>query len=337
MSIHEYDPWTDVLRKHAQRRRRTVVRRVLRGVLALACVAALAAGVVFGLPALRRAGNGQPAALATALPTGQASGEPSGQPSATPDPGVRQASADPYAGTAAARFATGADGIVLPAAAATGRFTAAEVDTALRKSKEYMTVAYLDPRVYAGDEDVVFALLGDRERKAVQKWMAADPADHSRGLAFFAHFAPGVTLMVPDVRVDGTVTFAIGSDSQELEIHANQVYVYPLRRGSEAALVIVHRDMIFRFYKTGSVRAGEEGPYLGGGRGSLYWDEDCDAMNNGLLAPSHRVSSNRPAPGTPDYSERFDPSQPIAGADDCGLGHGSQSATPAPQGPVRSA
>ncbi|WP_322777745.1 hypothetical protein [Frankia sp. Cas4] len=332
MSIHEYDPWTDVLRKHARRRRRTVVRRVLRGVLALACVAALGAGVVFGLPALRRAGNGQPTALATALPTGQ----PSGQPSATRDPGVRQASADPYSGTAAARFATGADGIVLPAAAATGRFTAAEVDTALRKTKEYMTVAYLDPRVYAGDEDALFALLNDRERKGIQQWLAADPSDHSRGLTFFARFAPGVTLMVPDVRVDGTVTVALGRDSHELEIHTNHVYVYPLRRGSEEALVTVHRDMIFRFYATGSVRAGEEGPYIGPLH-FLFWDEACDAMNDGLLAPGHKYSFKHPEPGAPDYSERFDPSLPLVGVDDCGLGHGSQSATPAPQGPVRPA
>ncbi len=225
---------------------------------------------------------------------------------------------------------------MLPAAAATGRFTAAEVDTALRKTKEYMTVAYLDPRVYAGDQDVVFALLSDRERKAVQQWLAADPSDHSRGLAFFARFAPGVTLIVPDVRVDGTVTFATGSDSRELEIHANHVYVYPMRRGSEEGLVIVHRDMIFHFHKTGSVRAGEEGLYAGRFH-FLYWDEDCDAMNNGLLAPGHQVSSNDPAPGAPDYSERFDPSLPLVGSDTCGAGRRSQSATSAPQGPVRSA
>ncbi|WP_165485686.1 hypothetical protein [Protofrankia symbiont of Coriaria ruscifolia] len=241
---------------------------------------------------------------------------PTAPTSAGPSSQARPASGDPFVDTQVASFASGADGLVLPAAADTGSFTAAEVEAALQQMKKFMATAYLDPRVFGGDLGPVYAVVNDGMRRSFQE-MAGDPSRQKELLSFAARFAPGVTLVLPDVHVKGTITYALGEQPGTLKIATNHVYVYPLCRHSFQALFTVHRDLEFTFHRAGTVRTAEEGIYYSGGKGILYWDFDCEAMKKGLLAPGEPPGFTAPEPGEPEYSERFDPTTPIAGRDIC--------------------
>ncbi|WP_250284430.1 hypothetical protein [Frankia sp. CiP1_Cm_nod2] len=269
-----------------------MVRRILLAVTVV-LVAAFCVGVLFGLPLLHRIRDDRNAASPTA--------------------------ADPFAGTPAASFAAGADGLVLPAAADTGSFTAAEVETALQQAKKLLVAAYLDPRVFGGDLGPVYATMNNGLRQSIQE-TAADPSKNDEILFPAARFAPGVTLAAPDARAKGSITYAPGEKPGTLVVTANHVYVYPLRRDSFRALLTVHRDLDITFYRPGTAPAGRDGISGIGGRGALYWDFDCEAMKKGLLAPGRPLGYADTEPGQPAYHERFDPATAIVGKDICGPG-----------------
>jgi hypothetical protein len=267
-----------------RQRLRRVAARLVGCVLATALVGA---GLAVGLARHRAAGGGHPHASAS-------------DAAATPE--------DPFRGTAADYFASGAAGIVVPAPHLTGTFPAAEVGAALSKTKAFLVLQNFDPRVQRGDlaplYDAVAPAEGD---ELAARYATASGAPHL--LAFATRFAAAVKTPTAATRVRGTmVTVASGP---RLDIRTNYVVVYPLVTAGASRLVVAHREETFEFFRPGTVRGGDEGPYLLDSELTLY-SSDCSAQSGGYLTPDPTgpPGPDAPDPRDPSLENRYDPLTP---------------------------
>ena len=150
--------------------------------------------------------------------------------------------ADPFAGSPAEHYASGAAGIVLPPARAVGGYPAVQVAAAYAKTKSLLVAAYLDPRTLSGGYPASF----------VRLLVPAQRSDFVRGLSkigtyksgvalstrgWLTSFAPGSTVLVGSVvKVHGHLTAMRARDSGRtvLRVHADYLFVYPVQHLTEA-------------------------------------------------------------------------------------------------------
>lgn len=221
------------------------------------------------------------------------------------------ASAGPYAGTPAAAFAEGADGITLPAAAGrVGYFDAGEVARALERVRAALIAARLDPRMVVQRDPTAFIALLEPSHRA---WVRQAFADSTFG-AFASQVAPGYQLSTAPPRVKGRVTYKAFGEQTTLEITTNFVWVYAFDRpGVPAAsnIVIVHDEVAWRIHSNQTT----EGLLMFPNDGYLS-NMDCALAARSLLAPAVPTAV-APDPATEDPAAVYDPDRSLSIVDGC--------------------
>jgi hypothetical protein len=161
--------------------------------------------------------------------------------------------ASPFAGSPAAHYRVGAEGIVNPPGVhQEGGFAESEVMRALDIVREYLTDSALNPRAVAdGDVSAVRNLLnpGQVDQFDASLTKPATDGEHE-ATGWLVRFDPAARVSVAPggIRVQGTLTPAETSDDQ-LEIASDHTFVYALRGPGDSALSLftVRRALRFRF------------------------------------------------------------------------------------------
>src|SRR5215469_4274589 len=199
-------------------------RRRARVLLTLSVVLAMLAGVGYGLS---RFGLLPPSRNQGPVSNGLA-----------PGLGPAFTAADPFAGTPAEHFPSGASGIVPPAARPVGNISAAQVSAAYATTKKLLVAANLNPQTLSGGVPDSFArLLAPQLRSYFISGLGKLGIDnHGYGRStrgWVASFAPGTTELVGGIiKVSGAMapTTAVDSGHHVLRIEFNYLFVYPVQR-----------------------------------------------------------------------------------------------------------
>ncbi|WP_262412854.1 SCO2583 family membrane protein [Actinacidiphila acidipaludis] len=164
--------------------------------------------------------------------------------------------ADPFAGSPAAAYRVGTDGIQFQGAERVGGFAESEVMQAFATIKDYIGESSLDPKaVTGGDVGAVRNLLDPGQLDQFEASVTRPSGDGSHeATGWLVRFDPAEHLQLVGgengVRVDGYVTTGQVKDSA-LEITADHTFVYALRGPGKPAtpvsLFTVRRRMLFRF------------------------------------------------------------------------------------------
>ncbi|GIE94140.1 hypothetical protein [Paractinoplanes rishiriensis] len=262
----ENDPFAGLAEWAAKTERKVHRRRLLRRLPAFLGVAVVLGLLAFATPAVWRA-------LTTDYE----------QPHSTV---TLPATTDPFAGTPAAAYPKGAAGITMPAATAVAGFTVSHVDAALRKVRQALIAARLDPRMLTGhDPSGLITLLAANQREKVRR----EFRDRTF-LSFATWIDPAVRLDPHEQpRVSGRVTYrSVTVDGlRTLRVITNFVWVYAFDRADRAdrPLAAAHEEIHWEFPSTANLQAGDHGMWLGDVQGYTAW-VDCAAADRGLLAPT---------------------------------------------------
>ncbi|MGW0119756.1 hypothetical protein [Streptomyces sp. NPDC003327] len=175
-------------------------------------------------------------------------------PGAEPD--LRPTLAEPFRGSPAARWADGAAGITVPEARATGWMNAAEVERALRQSRDFLVATGLDTGVLRGERPTRAIALLNPHQKDVQEYVRTSlsttaPTPDTDPLLLFSRFRPdGATLVGDTVKTRGRLTYREGKRGA-VEVTADVTFVYPVTPaagdgGADAEVVrtIVRREIV---------------------------------------------------------------------------------------------
>ncbi|WP_217170268.1 hypothetical protein [Streptomyces sp. AC512_CC834] len=216
------------------------------GVVVLAAVAVIALRpslVTDRLPG----GEAEAAASPTPLPaeTARPSGAP-GQVDRSGGPTVEH----PFRGSPALRWADGADAIELPQAKAVAGMSKADAELALRRTKEFLVAANLDPDVIAGGRpEEALGLLDPEAQKDLlpdQRRGLREPSREYDPVGLFSRFDPDEVRLAGDVvKVRGRMSLA-GGKPGEIKVHADYTFVYPLVKsdgGDHVERTIVRREI----------------------------------------------------------------------------------------------
>ncbi|MFH8410953.1 hypothetical protein ACH4FX_40200 [Streptomyces sp. NPDC018019] len=149
------------------------------------------------------------------------------------EPGLRPTLAEPFRGSPAARWDDGAAGITVPPAQATGWMDAAQVERALRQSRDFLVATGLDPRVLRGERPTKAIALLNPHQKDVQDYLrtaltSTAPAPGADPLLLFSRFRPEQARLVGDVvKTRGRLTYREGKRGA-VEVTADVTFVYPV-------------------------------------------------------------------------------------------------------------
>ncbi|MFJ3809458.1 hypothetical protein ACIPWE_24285 [Streptomyces sp. NPDC090073] len=156
-------------------------------------------------------------------------------PGAEPD--LRPTLTEPFRGSPAAHWADGAAGITVPPAKATGWMDAAQVERALRRSRDFLAAAGLDSRVLRGERPTKAIALLNPHQKDIQAYLRAAlsssaPTAKTDPLLLFSRFRPERTRLVGDVvKTRGRLTYREGKRGA-LVVTADVTFVYPVTPAS---------------------------------------------------------------------------------------------------------
>lgn len=171
------------------------------------------------------------------------------------EPDLRPTLAEPFRGSPAARWADGAAGITVPPAEATGWMDTAQVERALRRSRDFLVAAGLDPRVLRGERPTKAIALLNPHQKDVQEYLrtalsSKAPSGRTDPLLLFSRFRPEQSRPVGDVvRTRGRLTYREGRKGA-VEVTADVTFVYPVTpagdggRDDEVVRTIVRRQVV---------------------------------------------------------------------------------------------
>ncbi|MEU7702932.1 hypothetical protein ACF064_20670 [Streptomyces sp. NPDC015492] len=182
-------------------------------------------------------------------PLAQESERPTGAPPVEP---ARRATLDePFRGSPAARWADGAAGISVPPARATGWMSTAQVEKALRRTRDFLVASSLDPAVLRGERPARAIALVNPHQKDFKDYQAAaftDPTEENDPLLLFSRFQPSHARPVGDVvKTRGRITFREG-ERGALLVTTDVTYVYPVvsaAPGSDEVLrTIARREVV---------------------------------------------------------------------------------------------
>ncbi|MCL7366203.1 hypothetical protein [Streptomyces ardesiacus] len=309
-------PQSTPARGSRDRRRRA---GAVAGVLVLAAVAVVALRPSLVLDRLPGDdASAQPTLAAeTARPTG-APANAAGSPQATRE--------HPFAGSPAERWAEGADAIVVPEAKALSGLGKDDVAFALRRAKELLVAANLDPAVLRGERpDEALDVLDPKQPELLPKLrrsLSAPDADHDP-LRLFTRFDPEETRLAGDVvKVRGRMTLAAGEPGV-VKVDADYTFVYPLVRVNDedgpVARTIIRREITLTLNDPARWNV-TEGKLLMEKYFSEYGNTDCD-VHDGYLHPGFPDDAG---PGgarpTGPSTDPYDRSRPVTGSEpgDCG-------------------
>ncbi|GAA4218454.1 hypothetical protein [Actinocatenispora rupis] len=219
---------------------------------------------------------------------------------------------DPFAGTPAASYAKGADGIVVPTAHATAGLTAAQVAADLTTVRTALVRGHLEHRMLVDHNATgLLALVAPDARAQVRRGVTAGYLG--------VRLAPGSTLATAPPRVRGSMTVRAGTDDRGrrlLVVTSNYVWVYAFAKAPHP--VVRHDHIEWRFYPPGSdVADGSLG--LWPGRSTYYtYGMDCAAADRNLLKPPPQVDpSADPVADDEDPDALYDPKHDMSISDTC--------------------
>jgi len=181
---------------------------------------------------------------------------------------------DPFAGTPAAAFPTGAAGITLPKPLAVPGFGPQQVDAGLQQVRRALIAGRLDDMMLTGHDPVrLIALLAPGQRPTATAWFK-----NAEFTGIATWIDPAVKLDPREQpRVSGRITYAsvrVGGNLA-LRVTTNFIWVYAFE-GPDHPLAAVHDEVSWEF------PAG--GMWVGATRFYPAW-MDCAAAERGLLAP----------------------------------------------------
>ncbi|GHC67109.1 hypothetical protein [Streptomyces cinnamoneus] len=162
---------------------------------------------------------------------------------------------EPFRGSPAASWANGAAGITVPKAGAVGWMSAAEVERALARSRDFLVASGLDREVLRGESPEKAIALINPHQKDVQdllKTAFRAPSEKNDPLLLFSRFQPSRTRLVGDVvKTRGQLTYREG-ESGALQVTADVTFVYPVTRadaggGDEIVRTIVRRELVLNW------------------------------------------------------------------------------------------
>jgi len=204
----------------------------------------------------------------------------------------------PYAATPAADWPTE---VPVPAAAATGPFTAAQVTAAYQAVRHTITEARLDPQVTVHHESGPYLAS-----------LASGVVLHDPG-AWVTKIADGYQLLPAAPRVSGEMTSS-ADDQGRLVVHANYVYAYAFQPPSHVApatpwdiVSVIHENTDYLIVD------GKPWPHT---EKSYYFSMNCELMDKGLLGPQfsgHPTKSRMDAEPPQAY---YNPAHPVDGPTD---------------------
>lgn len=203
---------------------------------------------------------------------------------------------DPFDGTPAKHYPTGADGIVLPPATPLGTWKATDVQYVLDRTRQTLVAGRLDPAALVQRDPTKYltALAVSARRPTQTEIGKGAPA-----LGYVTRLAPGYSLAAP-VRTKGTLSVGVGPQKQ-LVVTADVVWVYPLRaptggqpRGAGARLVVVRTVESYQWFPSKGYAKVDRGLRPGAGDQALY-NVDCALAGQGLLALPRTRGAGRAA------------------------------------------
>jgi hypothetical protein len=225
--------------------------------------------------------------------------------------------AEPFRGSPAADWAEGADAIELPAARAVSGVTEDEVALALRRTKEFLVAANLDPAVLRGARPGKAIDLLDPKSpgllaKVKRSLSAPDRTDDP--LLLFTRFDPDEARVLGNVvKVRGETTVRAGEPGVA-EVHADYTFVYALVRaggGEEVARTVVRRSLTIAVSDPDrwDVTAGLLLPksYF-----SDFGNTACEVYD-GYLHPSFAAGPATGEPATGPTVDPYDRDRPLTG------------------------
>nr|WP_250287922.1 hypothetical protein [Streptomyces atroolivaceus] len=210
---------------------------------------------------------------------------------------------EPFRGSPALHWADGAAGIELPEAEATGGMSKAEVEHALRATRQLLISANLDPATLRGESpDEALELLdplqkGERERL---ERSLAEPSEEQDPLMLFSRFDAEEAQLAGDVvKTRGRMTFEAGA-AGSVEVHTDYTFVYPLVRpgGDEVARTIVRRRLTTALHDPERF-AATRGKLSVVSSQQNVGNTDCETYD-GFLHPAFPSDSAEPVPAGPD-------------------------------------
>ncbi|MFJ4004719.1 hypothetical protein ACIPWL_14905 [Streptomyces sp. NPDC090023] len=189
------------------------------------------------------------ALLFVALAPGRVVDLVTGSGSSRPD-AQRPTAADPFRGSPAATWASGAAGITMPEEAkAVGWMSAAEVQRALTRSRDFLVASSLDRGVLRGERPEKAIALTNPHQKDVQhllKTAFRTPGEKSDPLLLFSRFQPSRAHLVGDVvKTRGALTYEEGEHGA-LKVTADVTFVYPVARSGDDDILrtIIRRELV---------------------------------------------------------------------------------------------
>ncbi|WP_432011161.1 hypothetical protein [Streptomyces cucumeris] len=166
--------------------------------------------------------------------------------------GQRPTMDEPFRGSPAARWASGAAGITVPKAKAVGWMSTAKVEQALTRSRDFLVTSSLDRGVLRGERpEKAIALINPHQKDVQQLLKTAfrTPSEESDPLLLFSRFRPSHTHLVGDiVKTQGRITYREGKRGA-LQVTADVTFVYPVTRADagdddEIVRTIVRRELV---------------------------------------------------------------------------------------------
>ncbi|MFI0741508.1 hypothetical protein ACH4PU_26035 [Streptomyces sp. NPDC021100] len=262
-----------------------------------------------------------PSAAETGRPDQAPPAEPAGRPTVD----------EPFRGSPAARWADGAAGITVPKARAVGWMSAAEVERALARSRDFLVASGLDRGVLRGERPEKAIALINPHQKDVQDLLGTAfraPGEKNDPLLLFSRFQPSRTRLVGDVvKTRGRLTYREG-ERGALQVTADVTFVYPVTRADaggdgggrdgEIVRTIVRRELVLSWDDPAKV-VTEPGTF------SIV-SYKYDMTNGGCGAPTGYFTppfgTDRRADGAGPEVDPYDRSAPIRrgepSRDECG-------------------
>ncbi|HEX4225856.1 MAG TPA: hypothetical protein VHZ97_26060, partial [Pseudonocardiaceae bacterium] len=229
--------------------------------------------------------------------------------------------AKPYANTPAAAWADGADGIVLPAPAAVGAFSARQVGTAETQVKQILVAEHLDNRMLVQhDAGNLLPLLAPNMQTHLRGKLS-NPANHDDS-GVVSQLMPGFQLLPVPIKVDGSMSAQV-SDKGELVVHTNYVFAFPFVpsdpssiQASWQVVAVQHVQEEFDVVSGANYVPADHGIWLGATQ-SYDSSIDCAASNQGYLAPAYANPPDFGGAGADDPNADYDPSHAMTIPDTC--------------------
>ncbi|MGW1975580.1 hypothetical protein [Streptomyces sp. NPDC001889] len=296
-----------------------------RGWYAAGLVAAVALLVVALIPGRVTGWFGGDTGTGTGVPMAAESVRPT-EPPPVDDP-LRPTLEEPFRGSPAERWASGTAGITVPAARATGWMSRAQVEKALRQSRDFLAASNLDSGVLRGDRPAEAIALINPHQKNMRSFLSTAfraPDAENDPVSLFSRFDRTRTRLVGDeIRTRGRMTYREG-DRGALRVTADVTYVYPVARaprGDEVVRTIVRRETVLSWDNPAKVIT-EPGTFSLISYATDMTNGGCDDTVTGYLTPQFGAG---PAAGSGPAVDPYDRGTPLdkrtgaSGDDTCGV------------------